>query len=141
MCVLSAGIFSPLDPQLVTPVNKVTAAIPPTVRTTPLGTAHTGHTQNVVAQSQILAGGGIFSPLDSGHSGLTSFHQPSATPGGGATPAVHGKLDASLNLSAMAAPPLTSTRFSGQSTQEGQQPTPAHQLEHRRVIGMYAVQS
>ena len=142
MCVFCPGIFSPLDPQLVTPpVAKVTAAIPPTVRTTPLDSAHSGQPQNVtINQSRYsTSGGGIFSPLDSGHSSQTSFRQPSAMPTG-ATPAVHGQLDASLNLSAVGAPPppLTSTgvvRFSDQAPGEEAIPPTAHPLEHRLVMG------
>ena len=141
-CVhMCPGIFSPLDPQLVTPpVAKVTAAIPPTVRTTPVDSAHSGQPQNtVVNQSQIsTSGGGIFSPLDSGQSGQTSFRQLSAMPTG-ATPAVHGQLDASLNLSAVGAPPpLTSTggvRFSGHTPREEALPPTGHPLEHRLVVG------
>ena len=156
MCVHTfAGIFSPLDAQLATPVHKVTAAIAPTLRTTPLDTAahsippsvSTSHSQFTAA-----AGGGIFSPLDSGLHSQSSFGRPStsATPTG-VTAAVQGKLDTSLNLSAMGPPPLppssysslsgltTSSRFaipSGQGRSTTQS-TPVHPLEHQHVMGTW----
>ena len=125
----------------------MTAAIAPTVRSTPLDTAHsvTPFSSNVqpgnVSQSQ-FASGGIFSPLDNGLRSQSSFTHQSvmATPGGVMAP-VQGKLDTSLNLSAMG-PPSSFTsagvsRFSGQSVQERltSQPTPTHPLELQHSAG------
>ena len=165
---LSAGIFSPLDAQLVTPVHKVTAAIPPTLRTTPLETAAsvpvaahmiTPSVSSVQPGGVVSGGGGIFSPLDSGLHSHSSFSQFGATVtpgmgvgvGGGVSAVAQGKLDTSLNLSAMGPPRhhhppfsssasslsglTSSSRFPSQSSQERllSQPTPAHPLGYLYV--------
>ena len=138
MCCTCTGIFSPIDSQLVTPVNKVTAAIAPTLRATPTDSTYptmppSGSGQplasapssnpnsgaNVMTSTQFSTtttttgsgGGGIFSPLDSGlqsRSHSSFFSRPSIATPGGIGTA-REKLDTSLNLSAMGPPPSLPT--------------------------------
>lgn len=145
---IHTGIFSPIDSQLVTPMNKVTAAVAPTMRTTPTDSTHSTMPPSGTGQPSVPSsntgsgtsvtntrfsttggGGGIFSPLESGlqsRSHSSFFSRPSiATPGG--IGVAREKLDTSLNLSAMGPPPSlpATSRYATQLTQErlvGSQP-------------------